>query len=191
VLPVLTGAVATLILGAVGFRLWLADVGASELVIWAAALFLLAALAYLSLRVLDRNQARQAERQASLLQAISDIGEGLVITENGRYVASNAAYEALTGYDSAELKAFESLIDLAPPEERQALTDQLAIRLAGGNVPLRYESSLITKDGRRIQVETAIRRLASESKHRLLALVHDISERHRMEEAERESETRF
>ncbi len=36
-----------------------------------------------------------------------------------------------------------------------------------------------------------MRRLAAEGKHRLLALVHDISERHRMEEAERESETRF
>ena len=190
-LPVLTGVAATLILASIGFRLWLADVGATELVAWGAALFLLAGLAYLSQHALDRNLARQAERQASLLQAISDIGEGLVITENGRHVASNAAYQALTGYDATELSGFASLIDLAPPEERQSLADQLAGRLEGGDVPLRYESALITKDGRRIQIETAIRRLATEGKHRLLALVHDISERHRMEEAERESETRF
>ena len=190
-LPVLTGVAATLILASIGFRLWLADVGATELVAWGAALFLLAGLAYLSQHALDRNLARQAERQASLLRAISDIGEGLVITENGRHVASNAAYQALTGYDATELSGFASLIELAPPEERQALADQLASRLEGGDVPLRYESALITKDGRRIQVETAIRRLATEGKHRLLALVHDISERHRMEEAERESETRF
>jgi diguanylate cyclase (GGDEF)-like protein/PAS domain S-box-containing protein len=190
-LPVITGVVAALILLAVGFRLWLASVGSFELVAWAVALLVLALLAYLSQHFLDRNLSLQAERQASLLRAISDIGEGLVITEGGRFVAANAAYEALTGYDAAELAAMASLIDLAPPEERQHLTEQLASRLEGGEAPFRYESALVRKDGQRIQVETAVRRLAAEGKHRLLALVHDISERHRMEEAERESETRF
>jgi PAS domain S-box-containing protein len=188
---VLTGVAATLILAAVGYRLWMADVGTGELVAWGAGLVVLAGLAYLSQHMLDRNLGLQAERQASLLQAISDIGEGLVITENGRYVASNAAYQALTGYDPAELRAFGSLIELAPEGEREELTDQLSSRLVGGDAPHRYESALITKDGRRIQVEAAVRSLAAERKHRLLALVHDISERHRMEEAERESETRF
>src|ERR1700693_3469767 len=190
-LPVITGIAAALIVAAVGFRLWLASVGSGELVVWAVGLLVLAVLAYLSQHLLDRNHALQAERQASLLRAISDIGEGLVITESGRFVAGNAAYEALTGYDSTELAALPSLIELAPPEERQHLTDQLATRLEGGEVPYRYESALIRKDGRQIQVETAVRPLAAEGKHRLLALVHDISERHRMEEAERESETRF
>jgi diguanylate cyclase (GGDEF)-like protein/PAS domain S-box-containing protein len=190
-LPVITGIAAALILAAVGFRLWITSIGAGELVGWAAALLLLAVLAYLSQHLLDRNLALQAERQSSLLRAISDIGEGLVITENGRFVVGNAAYEALTGYDAAELAALPSLIALAGPEEQQHLSEQLATRLEGGDAPFRYESALIRKDGRRIQVETAVRRLPAEGKYRLLALVHDISERHRMEEAERESETRF
>ncbi|HXD82107.1 MAG TPA: PAS domain S-box protein [Candidatus Acidoferrum sp.] len=190
-LPVITGAVAALILIAVGFRLWLASVGSYELIGWAVALLLLAVLAYLSQHFLDRNLALQSERQASLLRAVSDIGEGLLITENGRFVGANTAYLALTGYDANELAAMPSLIGLAPPEEQPHLTEQLAVRLGGGEVPFRYESALIRKDGRRIQVETAVRGLPAEGKHRLLALVHDISERHRMEEAERESETRF
>ncbi|HEY4889629.1 MAG TPA: PAS domain S-box protein [Candidatus Dormibacteraeota bacterium] len=190
-LPVITGVVAVVILAAAGFRLWAASASSTELVGWGLALFILAVLAYLSQHLLDRNLAFQGERQASLLQAISDIGEGLVVTENGRYVAANVAYETLTGYDAAELAALASLVELAPPEDRQHLADQLATRLQGGDVPFRYESALIRKDGRRIQVETAVRRLTAEGKHRLLALVHDISERHRMEEAERESETRF
>jgi len=190
-LPVITGVAAALILVAVGFRLWLASVGSTELIGWAVALLVLAVLAYLSQHFLDRNLSLQAERQASLLEAISDIGEGLLITENGRYVACNAAYQALTGYDATELAALASLIELAPPEDRKHLTEQLATRLEGGEVPFRYESAILRKDGHRIQVETAVRRLPAEGKHRLLALVHDISERHRMEEAERESETRF
>jgi diguanylate cyclase (GGDEF)-like protein/PAS domain S-box-containing protein len=190
-LPVFTGIAAVVILVAVGFRLWLADVRAGELAVWGLALFVLAVLAYLSQHALDRNVALQAERQASLLRAISDIGEGVVITENGRYVASNAAYQLLTGYDATELAAMESLAELAPLDERKRLADELATRPEAADAPFRYESALITKDGHRIEVETAVRRLASEGKDRLLALVHDISERHRMEEAERESETRF
>src|SRR5450759_3588565 len=105
------------------------------------ALLLLAVLAYLSQHLFDRNLALQAERQSSLLRAISDIGEGLVITENGRFVVGNAAYEALTGYDAAELAALLSLIELAAPDEQQHLSEQLATRLEGGDVPFRYESA--------------------------------------------------
>ena len=162
-----------------------------EVVSWALVLLGLALLAYLTHHVVERNLTMQAQRQASLLNAISDIGEGLVITEDGRFVAGNAAYLELTGYTPAELAAFRSLIELAPEEERQGLADQLATRLSGGEVPGRYESALVTKDGRRIQVETAVRNLSAEGNQRLLALVHDITERHRSEVAERDSERRF
>jgi diguanylate cyclase (GGDEF)-like protein/PAS domain S-box-containing protein len=162
-----------------------------ELVVWALVLFGLGLLAYVTHRIVQRNLVMLAQRQASLLHAISDIGEGLVITNEGRYVAGNAAYAELTGYGTDELAALKSLIELAAPEEREMLVEQLARRLRGGEAPIRYESALITKDGRRIQVETAVRPLTAEGKSRLLALVHDISERHRAVEAERESEMRF
>jgi diguanylate cyclase (GGDEF)-like protein/PAS domain S-box-containing protein len=164
---------------------------APEVVSWALVLIGLALLAYVTHHVVARNLTMQSQRQASLLSAISDIGEGLVITENGRYVAGNAAYQQLTGYTAAELAAFGSLIELAPEEERQRLSEQLATRLKGGEVPFRYESALLTRDGRRIQVETAVRSLSAEGHQRLLALVHDITERHRSEVAERDSERRF
>jgi diguanylate cyclase (GGDEF)-like protein/PAS domain S-box-containing protein len=167
------------------------NISAGEVVTWALVLLGLALLAYLTHHVVERNLTMQAQRQSSLLHAISDIGEGLVITEDGRFVAGNAAYQHLTGYTASELAALPSLIDLAPPEERQRLAEQLSTRLAGGEAPFRYDSAVITKDGRRIQVEAAVRSLDAEGHHRLLALVHDITERHRAEVAERESERRF
>lgn len=166
-------------------------VSEGEIVTWALILLGLALLAYITHFVVERNLTMQGQRQSSLLHAISDIGEGLVITEDGRFVAGNAAYQDLTGYTAAELAALQSLIELAPPDERQRLTDQLAARLEGAAAPFRYESALVTRDGRRIQVETAVRSLSAEGHHRLLALVHDITERHRSEVAERESERRF
>ena len=158
---------------------------------WTLVLLGLVLFAYVTRHVVDRNLVTQAGRQGSLLAAVSDLGEGLVITEDGRFVTGNEAYVKLTGYTAEELALFPSLIELAPANEREHLTEQLAKRLGGGEVPVHYESALITKDGRRIQVETSIRPLAAEGSHRLLAVVRDVTERHRAEEAERETETRF
>ena len=159
--------------------------------IWTFVLLALGLLAFLTRRAIDRDLSVQIDHQASLLLALSDLGEGLVVTENGRYFASNDAYLKLTGYSGEELRALPTLIDLAPPEEREALTANLSERLAGNPAPVRYEAGLIAKDGRRVQVEVAIHRLTLEGPHRLLALVSDITERHRAAQAERVSELRF
>ena len=159
--------------------------------IWTLVLIGLGLLAFLTRRSVDRDLAVQIDRQASLLLSISDLGEGLVITEDGRFVASNDAYLKLTGYTQEELRALPTLIDLAPPEDREALAANLSKRFGGGDAPVRYESALIAKDGRRVEVEVAIHMIAAEGPHRLLALVSDITERHRAEQAERQSEMRF
>src|SRR5438477_2525336 len=163
----------------------------SAIAIWSFVLLGLGLLAFLTRRSVDREMRVQVDRQASLLLSISDLGEGLLITEDGRYVGSNDAYVKLTGYTQAELRALPSLIDLAPPEEQEMLRATYSKRAAGDVSPVRYEAGLVTKDGRRVQVEVAIHKIDSEGPHRLLALVSDITERHRAEQAERQSEMRF
>ena len=165
-------------------------VPASVIAIWTLVLFGLGVLAFLVSRAVDADLTIHVERQSSLLAALSDLGEGLVITQDGKFVAGNDAYVNLTGYSREELAAFRTLIDLAPADDRPQLGDSLAMRLSGGEVPARYLSALIAKDGRRVQVEVAIHRL-SVRQNRLLALVNDVTERMRAEESEREIETRF
>jgi diguanylate cyclase (GGDEF)-like protein/PAS domain S-box-containing protein len=165
-------------------------VPASVIAIWTLVLFGLGVLAFLVSRAVDADLTIHVERQSSLLAALSDLGEGLVITQDGKFVAGNDAYVNLTGYSREELAAFTTLIDLAPADDRPQLGDSLAMRLSGGDVPARYLSTLIAKDGRRVQVEVAIHRL-SVRQSRLLALVNDVTERMRAEESEREIETRF
>src|SRR5207302_539934 len=155
----------------------------SAIAIWSFVLLGLGLLAFLTRRSVDREMRVQVDRQASLLLSISDLGEGLLITEDGRYVGSNDAYVKLTGYTQAELRALPSLIDLAPPEDQEMLRATYSKRAAGDVSPVRYEAGLVTKDGRRVQVEVAIHQIDSEGPHRLLALVSDITERHRAEQA--------
>src|SRR6202022_1218638 len=159
--------------------------------IWSLVLLGTGLLAFLTRRTIDQDLGVQVDRQASLLGSISDLGEGLLVTDDGRYVASNEAYLKLTGYSAEELRALPTLIELAPPEEREMLTANLSKRFRGDEAPVRYQAGMIRKDGRRLEEEVAIPHIPSDGPHRLLALVSDISERHRAELAERESERRF
>jgi diguanylate cyclase (GGDEF)-like protein/PAS domain S-box-containing protein len=131
---------------------------------------------------------RRRQRYQMLLQAISDLGEGLIITESGRLIYGNDAYQRISGYTLDELVKFPSLIDLAPEEHRAALAENLRERLAGGDAASQYEGQLVRKDGEIVEVETAIRPLAAESQNRLIALVRDITQRKRSEQALRESQ---
>src|SRR5207244_10157992 len=113
-----------------------------------------------------------------------------VVTGSGRLVAGNDAYVNVTGYSSDERAAMASLVDIAPHAQRDQLAANLANRLSGRKVAARYTSALITKSGRRVEVEVAIHRVTTR-RDQLLALVSDITERRRAEAGERESETRF
>ena len=165
-------------------------VSVSSVVVWTLLLAGIGLLAILTSRSVHLELGSQLERQSSLLATLSDLGEGLVITDNGRFLAGNDAYVELTGYSRAELAALPSLIDLAPAGDREQLAANLNTRLRGGAAPVRYASAIISKSGRRVEVEVAIHRLTTR-KNQLLTLVSDITERMRAEEAEREMETRF
>ena len=165
-------------------------VSVTAVVIWSLVLLGLGMLAYLVSRGVEHDLQLHIDRQASLLAALSELGEGLFISDQGRFVAGNDAYVKLTGYTREELAALPSLIDLAAPEERAELTTNLATRRSGGVAPVRYNSTMIAKNGSRVQVEVAIHKL-SPSSEQLLTLVNDVSERLRAELAERDLETRF
>ncbi|HVS41283.1 MAG TPA: EAL domain-containing protein [Candidatus Dormibacteraeota bacterium] len=139
----------------------------------------------LSARALERVRtaeafAHQTRRMEMLLEAVSDLGEGLLITESGRMVYANDAYVEMTGYRREELQG-RNLIDLAPEEHREELVARLRSRLTGGDAPMHYESALITRDGRRIDIEVALRLLPDEGPNRMFAIVRDITERKRVE----------
>ncbi len=175
--------------------LWIYAVSAlmvslGTVIIWTLVLVGLGVLAYLTSRSVESDLATQVERQSSLLATLSELGEGLMITEKGRFVAGNDAYVELTGYSRSELAAMATLIDLAPPEQREDFERNLARRMAGKEAPDKYTSTILNKSGRKVDVEVAIHQMGRRS-HQQLSLVSDISGRLRAEAGEREIEARF
>lgn len=123
-----------------------------------------------------------AEFERVLLDAISDLGEGVVVTDAGRCVWANDAYCQLTGYTLEELRDLPSLTLLAPDDEREVSIQRLKQRLAGGEVQDHYEASLVRKNGQRRRVESAVKMVPTDAGLRIIAVIRDVTDREQLEE---------
>ena len=134
------------------------------------------AIALDRVRAADR-LARETSRNQSLLTAISDMDQGVIITHDGAPVYANDAYLRLVGYSRDELMALPSLAALAPESVKEDLLDRYQRRLRGEVVPDHYDTELVHRDGHRIDVEVATNMLTGDEAPRAMTIVRDISER--------------
>src|SRR5207247_8498590 len=132
----------------------------------------------------------QAARQASLLAALSDVGEGLVTTQEGRYVSSNDAYKEMTGYTEGELRALRSLFDLVPEAEREEMQRTLTARFNSGEPVMHVDSAIVKKVGRRRGIPAELIRVTEDGVARLVTIVRDVTDQRRAQEAQRDSEAK-
>jgi PAS domain S-box-containing protein len=127
----------------------------------------------------------------TLIQAMSDLGLGVVVTDAGHCIYANDAYCEMTGYTVEELLEMASLLDLSDPSEHEALAQRLRERLAGGHVEDHYEAGLIRKDGTRVDCEVSVKFAPQDGRNLLISVIRDVSDRKRMEDVRlqlRESE---
>src|SRR5215470_14801630 len=104
---------------------------------------------------LEKAEADLGQHQqlsAALLQAQSDLGEGVAIVDphTQRFVYVNDALCVLYGYSAAELLALPSFLTLIVPEDQAAFRARLAQRQQGQQVENPYELAVCRKDGTRI-----------------------------------------
>jgi PAS domain S-box-containing protein len=123
--------------------------------------------------------ASRTEERELLLSALSDLDEGLVITADGRPRYVNEAYTRLTGYTSEDLLALGHLIEICAPEDRERVTAYTEAQLAGESVPRTIEAAIVTKDGGQVPIEVSGKPLGDPATRQFVAIVRDVSERHR------------
>lgn len=125
---------------------------------------------------------RQTDLYNTLLSAQSDLGDGLAITEGGRFVHVNDALCTMYGYSRQELLAVPNMLELVAPEERAAMTERFGRRLATGAEPTRQETTIVRKDGRRIRIEYSTKIIQRAPDLRLITIIRDVTDRYEMTE---------
>ena len=111
--------------------------------------------------ILGETREREAKASAALattaanLRALSDHAHiGITVLRNGRYAYANRHVTQRLGYSIEELNEID-VSQVIHPDARDAVLDRYRRRLAGEDVPSRYETKLITKDGRTLTVEVS------------------------------------
>ena len=141
---------------------------------------------------LERKRAEDALRaQTSLyesfLKAQSDMGDGVSITEGTHFVYANEALARIYGYSLAELLSIGSFLDLIAPEERAIVQERFRERQEGETTSNNGETLVVRKDGRRVNIEYAVKSMRRNGTLQTFSIIRDISERKRSEQALRET----
>ena len=136
-------------------------------------------------RAAERALRTQTDRYETLLAALSEVGEGMVVLEEGRCVYANAAFEQLSGYTFPELAAMESLFELADPGEREEAERRARRRIDEGEIDPTYTLAMRRRDGGHVLLELAgvpLRIAGTPPRTQLVVVVRDVSARRRAED---------
>lgn len=113
----------------------------------------------------------------ALVHSLADMEEGSLVVENRRLIQVNPALCRLTGYSEAELLALPSFLEIIHPDERDRIMRRHLRRLRGERFETRYESALLHRSGRRVDVDFAASLLALPERTQIVVLVRDITAR--------------
>ena len=135
-------------------------------------------------RASERALREQTARYESLLLALSEVGEGMVVLEEGRLVYANPAFQAISGYSTEELQALPSMFDLVDEAERADALRRAERRLEGVT-DAGYQLTLRHRDGHAVPLEIAGVPLEVGGRTQMIVVGRDVTQRARAE-AERE-----
>jgi diguanylate cyclase (GGDEF)-like protein/PAS domain S-box-containing protein len=108
-----------------------------------------------------------------LLQAQSDLGEVIVITEGEEIVYMNAALGSILGHDAGAIRDLTALSEVIAPEDRAAFRERLRSAASGA----KFETALVRRDGDRVELEVAIEQYHTGDRERRVVVARDITER--------------
>jgi diguanylate cyclase (GGDEF)-like protein/PAS domain S-box-containing protein len=143
-------------------------------------------LSLLPLRALNRTLAVLGHERKRLATIVDNAVEGIItFSSEGRLQSMNPAAARMFGFSGAEAQG-RNVAELLPKTELTSADSPNSQAPVG-----RLEAVAQRKDGQHFQVELALSQALLEGQPQWIAIVHDITERRRMDLALHESEARF
>ena len=118
----------------------------------------------------------QTRLYENLLNAQSDLNEGVSIVDGQKFIYVNSALCRIYGYEEEELLAMDSFLDLIPEEDRQELKNKYRSRISGQSKSDFGETTIMRKDGKIINIEYSTRFMDPSHPGRLFTLIRDVTE---------------
>jgi PAS domain S-box-containing protein len=142
--------------------------------------------------ITERKQAEEALRESedkyrSVVERASDL---IVIIQDGEIRFVNKRGIEMLGYTPEEAVG-TSTVKYIHPDAVELALNHYQRRMEGENVETVYDSALLHKDGRRVDVEVSGGLINYQGKPADLAILRDITERKRAEDALRDSEAKL
>ena len=126
--------------------------------------------------ITDRKQAEEAlqESEAKYRLMVESSRDGIVISQNNKFIFLNDAFASLLGYQKEEL--FLSDYTTVFSEKAISLLEERGRQgLKGETVPDQYETVFKKKDGTEVPVEASIRVIDYKGQKATFAIIRDIS----------------
>jgi PAS domain S-box-containing protein/uncharacterized repeat protein (TIGR01451 family) len=141
---------------------------------------------------LERKKAeiQLLESEQKYLSLIENIPMGVSIVQNGKIIFTNPGMEKITGYSPDELLSLDGF-ELIHPADRARVRKYYAARIQSGKGPDSYSLRIKTRDGSIRWLDRLVVSMAWHNEPAVLVLDNDITERKKVEDALRDSETQF
>lgn len=138
--------------------------------------------------ITERQKAEKALRASETrFRAIYENSvDAISVSIAGTYVGANPAYLQMFNYEHEDDLIGRSVLDLIAPTDRARVADNIARRARREYAPTIYEMRGLRRDGSELDVEMHISIYDLNGEQYTLAILRDVTERKRIECAERE-----
>jgi len=130
----------------------------------------------------------ESEKKYSTI--VENSNDGIVILQDGILKYANSKMMEITQY-TVEETIGKVFFDFISPKHKTSVIDRYKRRMAGEELPNRYEIEIISGNGKTIPVEINASCIEYKGKLADMAIVRDITERRHAEKALRESEEKY
>jgi PAS domain S-box-containing protein len=143
--------------------------------------------------ITERKRTEEAVRESEkkYRTVVEIIPEGIAIASKGRHVFANRGLANIFGVSATDELLGKPVMDYIHPDYRKIVGERIEQQIKRGESAPLMEEKMLRADGTVIYTEVIAAPLEYEGEQAILAVIRDITERKRTEEAVRESEERF